>query len=117
MQVSTTDRIRNPGASNIAGIPPTTQLPINPNESNLPPTTPFNPNQFPSSGNLIPNPTGSGEIEPVVPDIDLSPDPDFGQDLDSGTDSDTDQTQDSDLTKDPELPPDHIPDGDKHDYD
>jgi hypothetical protein len=94
------------------GIPPSVNLPSDPALVNIPLATPFNPNQFPSSGNLMPTPTGSGEFEPAVPDIDNSPDPDFGLDLDLGVDTEVDPTQDPDKPTDPETPPDTPPEDD-----
>ena len=39
--------IRKNRGGNPAGIPPSTELPTDPNQSNIPPATPFNPNPFP----------------------------------------------------------------------
>ena len=58
------------------GLPPGTNPPGTPTSPDEVTPNPINPNQFPQSGNLIPNPTGSGEQEFNVPDIDFGPDPD-----------------------------------------
>ncbi|MCE8163506.1 MAG: hypothetical protein I3273_06930 [Candidatus Moeniiplasma glomeromycotorum] len=105
--------VRRNRGGNAAGAPPATNLPTDPNSANIPLATPFNPNQFPSGGNLVPGPTGSGEFEPSVPDIDTSLDPDFDQSLDP--DFDPAQDPETDPTKDPETPPDTPPDVDPGD--
>ncbi|CAJ0747185.1 1474_t:CDS:2 [Entrophospora sp. SA101] len=87
------ETVRNPSGIP-EGIPPSKTLPTDPTYANNPPTTPFNPNQFPSSGNLVPNPTGS----------DQGIDVDLGQDIDP--------TKDTDKGKDDEVPPDYDPYGD-----
>ncbi|RIA80579.1 hypothetical protein C1645_838435 [Glomus cerebriforme] len=91
-----------------AGIPPSNVITPGGDGNNNPPSTPFNPNQFPGSGNLTPTPGGSGEFEPNVPDIDVSPDPDFDPSLDPdiGVDPETDPTQDPDIPTEPDEPPD-----------
>ncbi|CAI2162574.1 17836_t:CDS:10 [Funneliformis geosporum] len=66
------------------------------------PTKLFDPNSLPTNSNLTPSPTGSGEIEVNVPDIDNGPDPDFGTD----PDGDPEKPTDPDPTKDPEKPTD-----------
>ncbi|CAG8618242.1 1058_t:CDS:2, partial [Paraglomus brasilianum] len=45
------------------GMPSSSTLPATGITPATVPATPFNPNQFPQSGNLMPNPTGSGEQE------------------------------------------------------
>ena len=107
-QLSEIKTIKNRSETNPASIPPTTQLPIDPFQANPPETTPFNPNRFPQSGNLMSNPTGSGEPEFNIPDIEVNPDPDFGQDPDIG--QDPDPTIDPDKPTDPDIPPDIPPD-------
>jgi len=86
--------VRKVRGANPASIPPSIQLPTNPNVANVPPSTPFSPNQF-SRNKLTPNPTSSGETEINVPeidrtiDIDIPPlDIDPGQDIDPGSDID-----------------------------
>lgn len=102
--------LRNPANKSPSGIPPSTPIPTGRTPDGLPPATPFNPNQFPSSGNLTPTPTGSGEFEASVPDIDNGPDPDFGMDSDLSIEPETDPTKDPDKPTDPETPPDTPPD-------
>ena len=80
--------VRKVRGANPASIPPSIQLPTDPNIANVPPATPFNPNRFPQSGNLTPNPSG-GEPEFNVPDIDRTIDIDIPPlDIDTGVDID-----------------------------
>jgi len=90
------------------GLPSSSTLPATGITPATVPTTPFNPNQFSQSGNLMPNPTGSGEQEFPVPEIDIGPDPDFDQGLDTdiSQDPEEDPNQDPDRPTDPDLPPD-----------
>ncbi|CAI2165508.1 15617_t:CDS:2 [Funneliformis geosporum] len=92
------------------GLPSSNVLPATGITPASVPSTPFNPNQFPTSGNLTPTPTGSGEAEINVPDVDVSPDPDFDPSLDpDGTDPEIDSTQDPDKPTDPEIDPGYDP--------
>jgi|SRR6185312_1256480 len=91
------------------GLPPGKNPPGTPTSPDEVTPNPINPNQFPQSGNLMPNPTGSGEQEFAVPDIDNDYDPDFDQgvDIDLDQDTDTDQDGDKDKPADTDLPPDN----------
>lgn len=110
------ETIRNPSGIP-QGIPPSKRLPTDPTYIDDPSkATPFNPNQFPNHGNLIPTPSGSGEFEPAVPDVDNSLDPDFDPSLDPdfGQDPERDRDRDRDKPGDDERhdPPPDTPEDD-----